>query len=214
MARLNVFVACPYLLFPLDDYKKAFDNVSKSYPVNFKFADEQITNQHVLTKITNYIRDHEVSLFDITGWNPNVSLELGIAVGLGKRYFILLNQKIDANKDVPSDIKGIDRIQYSSNSELEAKLILLIKQELPQRLNRSDSAFETVKASLLEALRASPGLNLPRLAEAVGEDKTLVQSTVRVLVQSGELQTKGQRKGTTYYTKDYDLRTISRSIGS
>lgn len=212
MARLNVFVACPYLLFPLDDYKNAFYNVSKSYEVTFKFADEKITNEHVLSKVTNFIRDHELSLFDITGWNPNVALELGIAVGLAKRYFILLNQKIDANKDVPSDIKGIDRVQYSSNSELEAKLILLIKQELPRRVNRSDSAFEIVKGSLIDALRASPGLNLSRLSEAVGEDKTLVQSTVRVMVQAGELKTKGQKKGMTYYSKDFDLRTISKRI--
>jgi hypothetical protein len=36
--------------------------VAKSYDVAFKFADEQITNQHILTKITNYIRDHDFSL--------------------------------------------------------------------------------------------------------------------------------------------------------
>src|ERR1700733_12743038 len=129
MTRLSIFVACPYLLFPLDDYKKVFQSVAKAYDIGFKFADEQITSQHVLTKVTNYIRDHNFSLFDITGWNPNVALELGIAVGLGRRYFILLNTKLD--KDAPSDIKGIDRIQYASNVELEAKLKLLIKQELP-----------------------------------------------------------------------------------
>jgi hypothetical protein len=76
MARLNVFVACPYLLFPIDDYKKSFESVSKSYSVSFKFADEQIANQHVLAKVTNYIRDHDISTFDITDWNPNVALDL------------------------------------------------------------------------------------------------------------------------------------------
>ena len=37
MAVLNVFVACPYMLFPLDDYKKTFETVAKAYPVAFKF---------------------------------------------------------------------------------------------------------------------------------------------------------------------------------
>ena len=37
---------------PLDDYKKIFQSVAKFYDVSFKFADEQITNQHVLEKIT------------------------------------------------------------------------------------------------------------------------------------------------------------------
>ena len=63
-----------------------------SYDVAFKFADEQITNQHVLVKVKNYVRDYDISLFDITGWNPKRQLmKLGIAEGLGKRYFILLN---------------------------------------------------------------------------------------------------------------------------
>lgn len=190
------------MLFPLDDYKKTFQAVAKSYGVEFKLADEQITNQHVLQKITNYIRDHEICLFDITGWNPNVALKLGIAVGLGRRYFILLNYKIDQNKDVPSDIKGIDRIQYSSNSELEAKLIFLVKQELSQRSDRSDSAFEALKNQVLEALQTSPGLGLTKLSEIIREDKSLVQSTVRVLIQNGELQTSGQRKGTVYFVRD------------
>ena len=208
MAQLNVFVACPYMLFPLDDYKATFASVSKAYNVEFRFADEQITNQHVLSKITNYIRDAEISLFDITGWNPNVALELGIAVGLGRRYFILLNHKLDQNKDVPSDIKGIDRIQYSSNSELEAKLILLIKQELPKSSSRSDSAFETLKLRINEVLASEPGLNLAKLADAALEDKTLIQSTVRTMVASGELKTRGQKKGMTYYTSNTDMRTV------
>ena len=55
MARLNVFVACPYLLFPLDNYKKVFYAVARNYDVSFKFADEQIANQYVLDKVQNYI---------------------------------------------------------------------------------------------------------------------------------------------------------------
>jgi hypothetical protein len=210
MAQLKVFVACPYMLFPMDDYKSVFASIQKSYSIEFKFADEQITNQHIMDKITGYIRDSEISLFDITGWNPNVALELGIAVGLGRRYFILLNSKFDPSKEVPSDIKGIDRIQYASNSELEAKLILLIKQELPPVKGRSDSAFDMLKERITEALRSSPGLNLSKLAGAVSEDKTLIQSAVRAMVASGELKTRGQKKGTTYYTSDTDMRTIPR----
>jgi hypothetical protein len=87
MAKLGVFVACPYTLFPLSDYKKVFETVAKTFPVVFKFADEQITNQHILTKVSNYIREHGISLLDINGWNPNVALELGISGGAGEEVF-------------------------------------------------------------------------------------------------------------------------------
>lgn len=206
MTKLNVFVACPYGLFPLDDYKQVFKKVSDSYNVVFKFADEQITNQFVLEKISGYIRSHDFSLFDITGWNPNVSLELGIAVGLSKKYFILLNTKLDPNKDAPSDIKGIERIQYESNAILEAKLKVLMRQESqPARTN--DSAFEGLKSRIVDALSTDPGLGLTKLSIAVGEDKSLIQSVVRAMVQSGDLKTKGERKGTRYFTPDVDLRS-------
>ena len=211
MAKAIVFVACPYALFPLDDYKAVFKEITKSYDVTFKFADEQITNQHVLDKIASYIRDANFSLFDITGWNPNVSLEMGIAIGLNKRYFVLWNHKIDEQRtDVPSDIRGIDRIQYASNSELEAKLIILLKQELPAVGASSDSAFETLKGKILAGLKANPGLKIAELAQTIGDDKALVQSTVRAMVGNGELKTRGAKKGMTYYTSDTDLRTVRR----
>ena len=195
MPRLNIFVACPYALFPLDDYKRVFQSVAKAYDVGFKFADEQITSEHVLTKITNYIRDHSFSLFDITGWNPNVALELGIAVGLGRKYFILLNTKIEPHKDAPSDIKGIDRLQYGSNVELEARLKILIRQELPDARNKSDSVFNGVKSRILEALKVEPGLGLTKLSTAIAEDKTLVQSVARAMLLTNELKTSGAKKG-------------------
>jgi nucleoside 2-deoxyribosyltransferase len=206
MTKFTIFVACPYMLFPLDDYKAVFSSLAKSYDIKFQFADEQITNQHVLGKILKYIEQADISLFDITGWNPNVALELGIAVGLNRRYFILLNSNHDNNKDVPSDIKGIDRVQYKSNSELEAKLIILLTQELPQKSDNSDSIFEKMKSQISNFISENQGLTLSKLAEGIGEDKLLVQSVIRAMISSDELKTKGAKKGTTYYTPEADLR--------
>ena len=210
MAKTIVFVACPYTLFPLDDYKVVFKEISRAYDVTFRFADEQITSQHILDKIATYIREANFSLFDITGWNANVALEMGIAIGLNKRYFVLWNHKLEQRTDVPSDIRGIDRIQYASNSELEAKLIILLKQELPSGLKSSDSVFETLKTMIIACLSAKPGLRIGDLADAIGNDKALVQSAVRAMVNNGELKTRGAKKGMCYYSKDTDLRTVRR----
>lgn len=213
MTKLNVFVACPYSLFPLDDYKKVFQGISKTHAITFKFADEQITSEHVLEKIKKYILEADFSLFDITGWNPNVSLELGLCVGLKKKYFILLNNNIE-NKDAPSDIKGIDRIQYSSNSILETKLLLLMKQEMRDDHEDSDTAFERLKSRVLIVLQNNPGLGLGNLAKNLKEDKYLVQSVVRSMAQNGELKTTGAKRGTVYFTPDTDLRKHRKRINS
>jgi hypothetical protein len=51
-------------------------------------------------------------VYGLSGWNPNVALELGLAHGLHRKpYFILVNTRLSS--EVPSDIKGIQRIQYS-----------------------------------------------------------------------------------------------------
>jgi hypothetical protein len=55
-------------------------------------------------------------------WNANVSLELGLAEGLGKDYYILVNSK--QSKDVPSDVRGLQRIEYSSAAGSSADSLL------------------------------------------------------------------------------------------
>lgn len=198
MAKLSVFVACPYTLYPLDDFKAVFTGLEREYPVKFRFADEQITSQHILDKIEGYIRDSDFSLFDVTGWNANVALELGIAVGAQRQYFILFNPKLETRGDVPTDIRGKDRIQYESNQQLDAKLRILLQQQLPKEQEQSENAFARITDSVRRTLDEKPGLTINQLAELVGEEKGLVQSVARLLVQSGDLTTTGNTKGTRY----------------
>ncbi len=56
-------------------------------------------------------------MFDISTWNPNVALEIGLAEGLGVDYYILLNRKL--KKNVPADIQGLQRIEYDSVNSLD-----------------------------------------------------------------------------------------------
>ncbi len=76
----SIFVAYPYE-FSKDDYRGAFNEVAEEYEVEFTYADEQITSQQILEKVTRMIKESGFAIFDITNWNPNVALELGIATG-------------------------------------------------------------------------------------------------------------------------------------
>jgi hypothetical protein len=78
----------------------------------------------------------DFSLFDISGWNPNVTLELGIAIADSDNWYICFNPEKTPVSEVPSDIKGIDRIQYSSFSELEEKLTALLEQRYPKEIRQ------------------------------------------------------------------------------
>ncbi|NTW59007.1 MAG: hypothetical protein HGA43_07560 [Nitrospirae bacterium] len=105
-----VFVACPY------DEKKfkfsAFKKELETLPLSLTYANTTLETKQLLDKIKRLIRVADFSFFDLSMWNSNVALELGLADGIKTDYYILVNGKLD--KDVPSDIKGIQRIHYSS----------------------------------------------------------------------------------------------------
>jgi predicted nucleotide-binding protein len=124
----QVFVAYAYTVYDKKDYRRVFSNLEKAYGVKFIFADERITNMHILQKIISYIRGSDFSLFDISSWNPNVTLELGIALAMSADWYICFNPDKTELSEVPSDIRGIDRIQYSGFADLEDKLTVLLEQ--------------------------------------------------------------------------------------
>jgi len=199
----RLFVAYPYEL-PKVDYRRPFTDLASAFDVEFVFADERITNKQILDKITEMIVTCRFSLFDVTTWNPNVALELGIAMGRGRDYYLLFNPKHAENpkgRDVPADLGGLDRIQYTSYAELEEGLTKLLAQEFGvQREERADpvAAFRERVPPLLES---TPGLNIAEIAEQLGIPVEVAKVVVRPLVTGGELETTGVRRGMRYYVQ-------------
>ena len=109
-----VFVVCPY-----DEEKFGFSSFKKeleSLPWTCIYANTSIQTKHLLENIRRLVVETDFSLFDVSGWNANVALELGLAHGLNRKpYYILSNATL--SKDVPSDIKGLQRIEYAHLSD-------------------------------------------------------------------------------------------------
>jgi hypothetical protein len=200
----NIFVAYPYSI-PAADYRRPFTELSESFGVKFIFADEQITNRHILDKITEYIRDSRFSLFDITNWNPNVTLELGIAIGHRAAYYLLFNPTL-AQQTVPADLGGIDRIQYASFKELADGLTRLLLQEfgVPQAGKEMADQLAVLQQRVPEILRLEPGLGVSAIAARLGVATEMAKIVVRPLANAGELQTTGVRRGTRYWLPEQE----------
>jgi hypothetical protein len=115
----TVFVGCPYSNpFKFGDFQKTLDRL----PFAWYYANTRLKTRHLLPILTTYIKTVDFCLFDLSFWNANVSLELGLAEGLGQDYYILVNTK--QSKDVPSDLKGLQRIEYSSTTGIEVNDLL------------------------------------------------------------------------------------------
>ncbi|MGP8066863.1 MAG: hypothetical protein ACLPU9_01270 [Thermoplasmata archaeon] len=128
--RKKVFVAYSYRLYTGDEYRACFSRIGTKYGVDFIFADSRIATEQIFEKIRKMIRESIFSMFDISDWNPNVTLELGFASGIGHPWFILVNPSKSTGgvPEVPADLRGFDRIQYDSLEALEAGLSKLMDQ--------------------------------------------------------------------------------------
>ena len=105
----NVFVGCPYGGgFKFATFKAALDRI----PFKWFYADTSLATKQLLGILRSYIKAADFCIFDISLWNPNVALEIGLAEGLDAEYYILLDRKL--TKGVPADIQGIQRIEYAS----------------------------------------------------------------------------------------------------
>jgi hypothetical protein len=120
-----VFVAYPYAI-PRDEYRAVYREVGERHGIRFVYADERITNKHVLAKIYTMILESAFGIYDISGWNANVTLELGMALGIGEPSYIVLNPTAQASSDAPADLRGFDRIDYRSLKELGERLEQLL----------------------------------------------------------------------------------------
>ncbi len=115
----SVFVGCPYSGdFPFAAFRASLDRV----PFRWYYADTHLSTKHLLGILTSYIKTVDYCIFDISLWNANVALELGLAEGLGVEYYILLNRKL--SKGVPADIQGLQRIEYEDPRGLGARALL------------------------------------------------------------------------------------------
>jgi hypothetical protein len=195
----QVFVAYPYAI-PKEDYRRPFEAVAKAFNVKFVYADEKISDLHILEKIRGYILNSAFGIYDISGWNPNVALELGLAFGLGRRAYIAFDPSKTDVTEVPSDLRGMDRLQYGSFAQLEERIEQLISQELPvPRTHDAENLLPELREIVLGLVDPENGLLIGDIAKALGVSNDLARAVIRPLVAEDRLQIRGIKRGSRYY---------------
>jgi len=116
--------------FGLDDiYNNIVKPAVEECGLVCKRADEIASNRAIMQDIWKCICEARIVIADLTGLNPNVFYELGIAHTLGKET-ILISRK--AITDIPFDLYHIRRIEYENTAvggqRLKEALIATIKE--------------------------------------------------------------------------------------
>lgn len=196
----QVFVAYPYTIYDKTDYRRPFKELAKAFNVEFVFADERITTLHILQKIADYIRSSRCGIYDISAWNANVTLELGLAYGMNEKAYIIANPKQHSAGEVPADLRGLDRLHYTSFSELQAAVERILTQEFPiQPTHNVENQLANLREQAVSVVRESEGLKIADIASLLGVSIDVAKVVVHPLV-GASLRTEGTRKGTRYFT--------------
>jgi hypothetical protein len=123
---VKIFVAYPYAL-PRERYRTALPDRFAGEDVAFFYADERLENDNVLAKICRMMSEADTCMFDISGNNPNVMLELGIALGEKHPGFVAVDRASVTN--IGADVVGWDQLRYDSFDDLAEKLHTFIRNK-------------------------------------------------------------------------------------
>ncbi|GHT85618.1 hypothetical protein FACS1894137_10130 [Spirochaetia bacterium] len=120
--KSKVFVAMPFG----DEYKDSYEYgvklaLAQKAMEHFK-ADNEISNKDIWCKICKEIQLCGKVIANISGLNPNVMLELGLAYGLGKEVIVIKDKKTTTITDLGS----IEYIEYAHAGELQQTLFKIL----------------------------------------------------------------------------------------
>ena len=118
MQEYHYFVAHEFSKQKRDDLREAIKEAFKGSGLKAYYADMEVRQKHILEKIEEIIFTTQFGIYDVTNSNPNVCLELGIARGAKKPYYIIHER----GTKLPADLEGLDRIEYESYKQLTKEL--------------------------------------------------------------------------------------------
>jgi hypothetical protein len=109
----SCFVLMPFGL-PFDRYyQNIFEPAITSLGLNSIRADSLFRSSPIMVDIWRFVRESRVLLADLSGKNPNVFYELGLAHAIGKPV-ILVSTAIE---DIPFDLRGLRVLIYDKDNE-------------------------------------------------------------------------------------------------
>jgi len=139
-------------------------------------ADCDFTKPEIWCKICANIQNSRAVIADLSGSNPNVFLELGLAWGFGKPY-ILLTQEID---NLPFDTRSFHVIKYVRNNsdvdnseKIKTDILQVIEALPPQASDHTLSVMPSSDSSIEDALNKDDSIHASETTNEKSRDRKI-----------------------------------------
>ncbi len=216
----QIFIGCPFLTAIRKNYDKLKSEIERETPLHIVLADTTAVSStdYLLEHITNLIRESAGCIFDVTGGNPNVSLEVGIAHALpaeflltfytrkprAQRYTEKLLEREGESRPIISDLQGRNRIEYKTYPALKRQVSSRYLTNLPymRRWNdfrRRHSSYVQYALQLFHEIRASGRTLRPRVVAILDGTGIDPNNFLKALSDAKLVTVKRGRGGGIYY---------------
>lgn len=142
-----VFLGYPYTpAIPAADYKAVVKSLEQELPVRFWYFLDEVTTDEMMRKVWRAILRADLAFFDVSGGNPNVAFELGLAAAANKRCMTLLKAGA-ANPLGAADLGYAERSEYDSATTLKERLRSIVNAKSSAMKLLNDLSYELYDSS-------------------------------------------------------------------
>lgn len=131
----SCFVVMPFSTLFQVEYEKIIQPALNELNIECVRGDEIYTQQSIIEDIWNSIRKCRFVLAELTGKNPNVLYEIGLAHAIGKPIVIITRN----SDDVPFDLKALRYLFYDVNDPFWGENLKKGIQNLVQKIIENPS---------------------------------------------------------------------------
>ena len=216
----QVFVGCPFLTAIRKNYDKLKQEIEKETPLHVVLADTTSisSTDYLLEHITTLIRESAGCIFDATGGNPNVSLEVGIAHAMPAHFLLAMYtrkprtqkqaekalEREGETRPIISDLQGRNRIEYKTFPALKDQVVRRYLSTLPymRRWNdykRRHSSYTRYALQVFDEIRTSGRSVRPRVIAILDGSGIHPDTLLKSLSDVKLLTVKRGRAGGIYY---------------
>jgi hypothetical protein len=178
---------------PLDDYRKVISELESVYPIRMWYFLDEITSNEMMRKIWRSILRSDLSIFDISDGNANVSFELGLSVAIEKKAFALFKTG-SKNPLGDADLGYAERLEYTSSITLKSKIEETIKSKSLAMKLFKEMSYTYFDASLNKSHVEIESLIIS-IVNYVFQHKTINKHTAKDLIKASAGQTSNILKG-------------------
>lgn len=152
MPKSKVFMVMPFS----DEHFELYEMIKGEFTEHFEFSNaaQEGNQQNILKDIIQPIYEANIIIADLTGLNPNVMYELGLAHTFNKKTIVITQDNIT---NLPFDLKQYRAKEYSTHFKKFADLIEYLKTNLYGAVNGDVEYSNPVKDFL--TLSGIDGIN-------------------------------------------------------